>query len=73
MKRIILGFIILYVGGYGIFRAVNLETWSRNGQDYVIYPDSNRVFYMLWRPLDYLDHALTGTGSHIGPHAEAAQ
>lgn len=73
MKRIILGLIIVYFGSYLGFRAANSETWTRNGQTYVIYPEGGRILYMLWRPLAYLDQALTGTGSHIGPHAEAAQ
>lgn len=42
--------------------------WERDGRAYVIFPAGAPAVYYLYRPLSYLDGALTGTGSHLGPH-----
>jgi len=65
--------IALYAGGYVAYRAMNTEVWEADGKPYVIYPSEGRALYLLWRPLAYVDVALTGTGSHLGPHLEAAE
>jgi len=61
---------VLYVGSYFAYRASHIEVWERNGQPYVIFPVSSPVVYYVYRPLTYLDGALTGMGFHIGPHQE---
>ena len=61
--------LLLYVGGYAAFRQSHAEVWDRDRQTYVIYPETyGRPLYYLWRPLSYLDTALTGMQHHIGPH-----
>ena len=61
--------VLLYVGGYIAFRLSHVETWERDKQAYVIFPESyGRPLYYAWRPLSYLDAALTGMRHHIGPH-----
>jgi hypothetical protein len=61
---------LAYVAGYLLFRQANVEVWAKDKAAYVIYPDTGmgRVLYYSWRPLAYLDGAVTGMRSHIGPH-----
>ena len=54
------------------FRASHVEVWPRDGRRYLIIPSSARWLYYLYRPLMYVDGALTGMRFHIGPHGEAA-
>ena len=69
MKKLILILIILYAGSYLAFRQTNAQVWERDKQTYVIFPQGAGVaLYYLWRPLSYLDNALTGMRAHIGPH-----
>jgi hypothetical protein len=61
--------ILLYVGGYIAFRQSNAEVWDRDRQTYVIFPQGGAsALYYLWRPLTYVDGAMTGMRFHIGPH-----
>jgi hypothetical protein len=61
--------LLLYVGAYLAFRQTHTETWERDKRAYVIFPESyGRPLYFAWRPLSYLDTALTGMQHHIGPH-----
>jgi hypothetical protein len=62
---------ICYVGGYVALRAVATERWEADGQHYVMFPQNQAYLYYLWRPLTYLDAALTGMRFHIGPHQQA--
>ena len=55
-----------YIAGYILFRQTHVEVWERDSQAYVIFPGS--ALYYLWRPLTYIDGALTGMQFHIGPH-----
>jgi len=57
---------VLYVVVYGAFRTVNYAQET----DEVIYPTDLSPLYYVFRPMAYIDQALTGTGSHIGPHQE---
>jgi hypothetical protein len=69
LSRLLLVILALYVGGYFVFRQARVETWSPDGQNYVIFPEgTGRVLYYLWRPLSYMDGRVTGMGAHIGPH-----
>lgn len=59
----------MYLLGYAWLRATSTEVWDRDGRPYVIFPAGAAApLYLLYRPLSYLDQALTGTGAHIGPH-----
>lgn len=61
--------LLLYAGAYVAFRQSHAEVWDRDKRTYVIYPESyGRPLYYLWRPLSYLDTAVTGMQHHIGPH-----
>jgi hypothetical protein len=43
--------------------------WERDKRAYVIFPEGyGSALYYLWRPLSYVDGALTTMGFHIGPH-----
>jgi hypothetical protein len=58
--------IVLYVAGYLAVRQTYSEVWERDGKVYVLFPSSG--IYYLFRPVTYLDAALTGMRFHIGPH-----
>lgn len=62
--------LLVYVGGYVAFRQTQTKTWIRDHRQYVIYPANlpGKALYYAWRPLAWADEALTGRGSHIGPH-----
>jgi hypothetical protein len=61
--------LLLYVGGYLAFRQARIEVWSRDQHAYVIFPEGvGALLYYAWRPLSYVDGALTGMRFHIGPH-----
>jgi hypothetical protein len=64
----ILILLLVYCISYVAFRTVNIETWENDGKDYVTFPENSRLLYRVFRPLSYIDAALTGTGAHIGPH-----
>jgi hypothetical protein len=74
MKRPILILIGLalavYVWSYTVFRQSRTEVWQRDGLPYVIFPEGDRLVYYLFRPLTYLDGALTGMRFHIGSHPD---
>ncbi len=60
---------MIYVGGYVVFRQTHAETWERDKRTYVIFPESyGRPLYFAWRPLAYVDAAMTGMQHHIGSH-----
>jgi hypothetical protein len=59
----------LYVDGYRAFRLTNSEIRQSDRHAYLMFPYGYAVvLYYLWRPLSYLDGALTGMRFHIGPH-----
>ena len=58
--------LVAYVGTYVMFRATNTETWEVDGRSYVIF--GSRLTYYLFRPLTYIDGAVTEMRFHIGPH-----
>lgn len=70
MKRFILIMLVGYIGSYWFIRTNNAEVWQRDGETYVIFPASPMGLYYAYRPLTYLDGALTGMRFHIGPHAQ---
>lgn len=66
--RIALALVFVYIAGYVAFRATHRKVWERNGRAYVIFPESAYLLYLAFRPLSYLDGALTGMSTHLGPH-----
>lgn len=61
--------LLVYAGSYLLFRQSNIEVWERDKRPYVIFPAGvGSVLYYAWRPLSYVDGAVTGMGFHIGPH-----
>jgi hypothetical protein len=67
-RTILLALLAAYLLGYLGLRLTGTEVWERDGRPYVIFPAGAAPLYYLYRPMSYLDQALTGTGSHIGPH-----
>jgi len=67
-KAIIVVAVILaaYIGVYAAYRTTNTEVWEVDGMSYVIF--GSRLNYYLFRPLTYIDGAITGMRFHIGPH-----
>ncbi|MEX3008412.1 hypothetical protein [Hoeflea sp. TYP-13] len=68
MKRILAILIGIYVLGYIVLRIANAEVWDQDGNTYVIFPNDPIALYYAYRPLTYVDGALTGMRFHIGPH-----
>jgi len=60
--------VVAYTGGYAALRLINVETLPQDGQQYVIFPEKPIALYYAYRPLSYLDAAVTGMRFHIGPH-----
>ena len=60
--------VALYVASYVGFRGSHVETWERDGRQYVIIPLGYRALYYLFRPIMYVDGATTGMRFHVGPH-----
>lgn len=57
---------VAYVVAYAGYRQTHAERWSQDGRTYVLF--GSRASYLAFRPLSYVDQALTGTGAHLGPH-----
>jgi hypothetical protein len=68
LVRWIAALLILYVAGYVLFRQVNIEVWAKDGHAYVMFPEKAAWTFYAFRPLTYIDSALTGMRFHIGPH-----
>ena len=67
--RLIVLVLALYVVTYAVFRQTHIEVWERDKQAYVIFPEGYGVaLYYLWRPLSYVDGAVSKMRFHIGPH-----
>ena len=62
--------ILLYLISYLVYRGLNIETWDKNGKEYVIFPKSQKCVYYLFRPATYIDTKLTQMQFHIGSHQE---
>ena len=57
---------LAYVAAYAGYRQTHTERRSRDGRTYVLF--GSRLSYLAFRPLSYVDQALTGIGAHLGPH-----
>ena len=64
----ILILLFLYVSAYGWFRQTHIETWEKDGKEYVIFPEDKIYLYYFFRPLSLIDGKLTGMNFHIGQH-----
>jgi hypothetical protein len=61
--------LLLYLGSYLVLRQLHIEVWQRDQHAYVIFPEGHgALLYYAWRPLSYVDGALTGMRFHVGPH-----
>ncbi len=58
----------LYGASYAWVRASRTEIWEKDGRPYVIFSKDQVALYYLYRPIAYVDGAITGIGFHIGPH-----
>jgi len=53
--KIIATLAAVYVLSYFIFRNARIETWDKDGNQYVIFPKEQTWIYYLYRPLTYID------------------
>jgi hypothetical protein len=71
-KRVIIISALIAVLFYGLsyvwFRQTRTEIWKTDGNAYVIFPDDKVYLYYFYRPLSYVDGAITGMRFHIGQH-----
>ncbi len=72
MKRniliLIVVIILLYFFSYIWIRQTRTEIWEKDDNAYVIFPADRVYLYYFYRPLSYIDGALTGMKFHIGQH-----
>jgi hypothetical protein len=70
-KLTIFGILLFsYLISYLIFRNSNIETWDKDGKEYVIFPKSQKWVYYFFRPATYIDNKLTKMQFHIGQHID---
>lgn len=70
MKHVVGAAIAIYCVAYLALRFSTVEVWAEDGEAYVHFPTEPLAVYYVFRPLAYVDGALTGMRFHIGPHAE---
>ena len=68
MKRLFFVIAAIYLVGYAVLRTANAEVWDQDNHVYVLFPKNPIALYYLYRPLTYIDGAMTGMRFHIGPH-----
>jgi hypothetical protein len=56
--------LLAYVGSYAWYSASHLR--AKDGKTYVIFDSS--IAYYLFRPITYVDGAISGMRFHIDPH-----
>jgi len=69
MKKAIIGIGLLavaYFVSYAFVRQSYSKVWEADNSTYVLFP--NPSVYYLYRPITYVDGALTGMRFHIGAH-----
>ena len=61
---------LAYLVSYMAFRATHTEVWKKNEVSitYVIFPKDKPYLYFFYRPVTYVDGAITGMRFHLGPH-----
>jgi flagellar basal body-associated protein FliL len=66
---LVVGVVVLaYVGTYLFFRVSHTQVWEKDGKAYVIFPKNAIVLWYFYRPMTYVDGAITGMRFHIGAH-----
>ena len=60
--------LLIYFGSYIFVRQTYVEVLNHWGDKEVIFPNDKVYFYYLYRPLSYIDGAMTGMKFHIGQH-----
>ncbi len=60
--------VLLYAISYIWFRQTRAEVLEKDGNVYVIFPEDKVYPYYLYRPVSYVDGAVTGMKFHIGQH-----
>jgi hypothetical protein len=60
--------VLLYAFSYVWLRQTRREIWEKDGNAYVIFPADKVYLYYFYRPLSYVDGAMTGMRFHIGEH-----
>jgi hypothetical protein len=68
MTRLFGLILMAYVLSYSGLRVSWTEVWEKDGSAYMIFPLGAEWVYYLFRPLVYVDGAVTGLRFHIGPH-----
>ncbi len=63
----VLVLIAIYFASYVLVRQTHQQTWEKDKQVYVVYPE-NKFLYFTFRPMSLLDQKLTGMPTHIGEH-----
>src|SRR5712692_11928958 len=58
--------VVVYVGGYLVYRAKHVQVWQVDDRTYVMF--GSRAAWYLFRPVSRLDAAATGMRFHLGPH-----
>ncbi len=69
-RLIATGIVVLYIVSYAWFRSGHQEPQTGTDTVYVVFPERSLWVYYLYRPLSYIDGAVTGMRFHIGPHRE---
>lgn len=67
IKISLIVFCLVYISGYVLIRQMAQEVWEGDGKTYVIFP-ADRILYYFYRPLSYVDGAVTGMNFHFGAH-----
>ncbi len=60
--------LLIYFSGYIFVRQSYAVVLNHSGDNEVIFPDDKVYLYYLYRPLSYVDGAMTGMKFHIGQH-----
>ena len=74
MKRaipsVVLFLLLAYLVSYMGFRSTHMEMREEREKNlsYVIFPKEHTWLYYFYRPVMYIDGAITGMRFHIGPH-----
>ena len=60
--------LLIYFGSYILMRESYAEVFNHYGNKEVIFLNDKVYLYYLYRPLSYIDGAVTGMKFHIGQH-----
>jgi len=60
--------LFIYFGSYILVRQSYTQVLNHYGDKEVIFPDDKVYLYYLYRPLSYIDGAVTEMKFHIGQH-----